>query len=373
MKIISIGPAHPLRGGIAKFNEALSATLIAKGHELKLFSYRYQYPAFLFPGTTQYTKEKPIVLLDIKNEIHSLNFPGWKISARKIYRESPDLVIVHYWMPFFAPVLSTILKYLKRRKLKIILLAHNLIPHEKQPGAYFFTKRLLRQLSGMVCLSDSVKEDAHSFKPDLPVKVFPHPVYNIYGERMDRQTALQELKLSSECRYLLFFGLIRKYKGLDILLHALPEITTKNLKLIIAGEFYENREIYDEIIDKYNLEDKLIIFDKYIPDSQVGLLFSSADLVVQPYRSATQSGVTQISYYFGVPMIVTNVGGLPEIVDHGKTGYVVPPEPHWIARAIDEFFSRNDREEIEKAVLEKKKEYSWEVFSNRLLEFVNEI
>jgi glycosyltransferase involved in cell wall biosynthesis len=373
LRIVSIGPAYPLRGGIAKFNEALSATLITKGHELKLYSYRYQYPAFLFPGKTQYTKEKPILLLEVKNEIHSLNFLRWKCSARKIYRELPDLVIVHYWMPFFAPVLSVILRYLKRRGVKIILLAHNLIPHEVQPGTHFFTRRLLKQLSGIVCLSVSVKEDALLIKPDLPAKVLPHPVYNIYGERMDKKMAMDRLGLSENYRYLLFFGLIRKYKGLDILLHALPEIATKNLKLIIAGEFYENREAYDEIIDKYNLEDKLIIFDKYIPDNQVGPLFSVADLVVQPYRSATQSGVTKISYYFGVPMIVTNVGGLPEIVDHGKTGYVVPPEPHWIARAIDEFFSRDDQEDIKKAVLDKKKEYSWEVFSNRLLEFVGEL
>ncbi|MGC9343259.1 MAG: glycosyltransferase [Bacteroidales bacterium] len=373
MKIVSIGPAYPLRGGIAKFNEALSATLVAKGHDLKLYSYRYQYPAFLFPGKTQYTTEKPIIQLDINNEIHSINFIGWKFSAAKIYYERPDFVIVHYWMPFFAPALSSILRFLKRRKIKIILLAHNLIPHEAQPGAAFFTKKLLNQLNGMVCLSLSVKEDAHHFRPNLPVKVLPHPVYNIYGEKIDKKTALEKLSLSANYRYLLFFGLIRKYKGLDILLEALPEIKAKGWKLIVAGEFYENREDYDELIDKYNLEDKLIIYDNYIPDNEVGVLFSVADLVVQPYRSATQSGVTQISYYFGVPMIVTNVGGLPEIVDHGKTGYVVPPEPHWIAKAIDEFFSRDDHDEIEEAVLEKKKEYSWEVFSNKLMEFVDEL
>lgn len=373
MKIVSIGPAHPLRGGIARFNEALSVTLVARGHDLKLFSYRYQYPAFIFPGTTQYTKEKPILQLSISNEIHSINFLSWKISAMRIYRENPDLVIVHYWMPFFAPVLGSILKYLRRRGIKIILLAHNLIPHEPQPGTMFFTKILLKQLTGMVCLSESVKDDAYKFRPDLPVKVLPHPVYNIYGERIDRDTALEELDLSPDFSYLLFFGLVRKYKGLDILLHALPLVQAKGWKLLVAGEFYENREEYDEIIEKYDLEEKVIIYDKYIPDKEVGLLFSVAELVVQPYRSATQSGVTQISYYFGVPMIVTNVGGLPEIVDHGKTGYVVPPEPHWIAKAIDEYFSRNDHEEIEKAVLTKKKEYSWESFSEKLMEFVREI
>lgn len=373
MKIISIGPAYPLRGGIAKFNEALSATLVAKGHDIKIFSYRYQYPSFIFPGETQYSTEEPILKLNIESNIHSMNFLSWKISAWKIYRDSPDLVIVHYWMPFFAPVMSSILKFLKNRSIKVILLAHNLIPHEKQPGTEFFTGRLLKQVHGMVCLSASVVEDAHFFRPNLPVKLLPHPVYNIYGEKVDRHEALQKLKLSDEHKYLLFFGLIRKYKGLDLLLHALPMVKEKGWKLIVAGEFYENREEYDAIIDKYSLEDKTIIYDKYIPDREVGLLFSVADLVVQPYRTATQSGVTQISYYFGIPMIVTNVGGLPEIVDHGKTGYVVPPEPHWIAKAIDEFYSRNDHDSMEKAVLEKKAEYSWEFFAEQLMKFVEEL
>ncbi len=373
MKIVSIGPAHPLRGGIAKFNEALSATLVAKGHDLKIFSYRYQYPSFIFPGETQYSTEKPIIQLDIKNDIHSLNFATWKISAWKIYKQSPDLVIAHYWMPFFAPVLGSILKFLKRRSVKVILLAHNLIPHEKQPGTEFFTRRLLRQLDGMVCLSASVIEDAHYFRPDLPVKLLPHPVYNIYGEKEDRKEALKKLGLDENYKYLLFFGLIRKYKGLDILLNALPKIKEKGWKLIVAGEFYENKEIYDAIIDKYSLEEKVIVYNKYIPDKEVGLLFSAADLVVQPYRTATQSGVTQISYYFGIPMIVTNVGGLPEIVDHGKTGYVVPPEPHWIAKAIDEFYARDDHEEMREAVLKKKEAYSWEFFTSQLIEFVNDL
>jgi glycosyltransferase involved in cell wall biosynthesis len=373
LKIISIGPAYPLRGGIAKFNEALSSKLIAKGNDIRVFSYRYQYPSFIFPGKTQYSTEGFLPGLNIVNDIHSLNFVSWKISAWKIYKESPDLVIAHYWMPFFAPVLGSILKLLKRRGIKTILLAHNLIPHEPQPGAEFFTRRLLKQVNGMICLSESVKEDAYSFRPSLPVKLLPHPVYNIYGERVDRVKALSALNLSADYKYLLFFGLVRKYKGLDILLRALPQVKEKGWKLIVAGEFYDNKEDYDALIDKYSLEDKVIVLNKYIPDKEVGMLFSLADVVVQPYRTATQSGVTQICYYFGTPMIVTNVGGLPEIVDHGKTGYVVPPEPHWIAKAIDEFYSRNDKEKMEHAVLEKKKSYSWDTFVEKMMDFIEEI
>ncbi|MBE0655020.1 MAG: glycosyltransferase [Bacteroidales bacterium] len=373
MKIISIGPAYPLRGGIAKFNEALSSALRDTGNELILYSYRYQYPSYIFPGKTQYSLDDPPPDLHIKSEIHSLNFLSWKPSARKIAKEQPDLVIVHYWMPFFAPCLTSILKVLKHRKIKTILLAHNLIPHERQPGTIFVTKGILKQLSGMICLSQSVKEDARFFRPGMPVEVLPHPVYSIYGELVNRKDALKKLNLTEDPKYLLFFGLVRKYKGLDILLHALPLVKFQNWRLIVAGEFYENREYYDEIIDKYNLEGKLTIYDKYIPDHEVGALFSIADLVVQPYRTATQSGVTQISYYFGVPMIVTNVGGLPEIIDHGKTGYVVPPEPHWIAKAIDEFFSKTDQEKMRKAVLEKKKEYSWESFARRMMDFISGI
>ena len=373
MKIISIGPAYPLRGGIAKFNEALSKTLREMGHDVTLYSYRYQYPAFIFPGKTQYsTDDSPPDLL-IKNEIHSLNFLSWKTTGNRILREVPDIIIVHYWMPFFAPVLGSILKYLKKKKVKIFLLAHNLIPHESQPGTKFFTKRLLKQIHGMICLSQSVKEDAHLFKPELPVEVLPHPVYSIYGDPISRKEALKKLNLKEDPKYLLFFGLVRKYKGLDILLHALPLVKNNEWRLIVAGEFYENREYYDEIIEKYNLEAKITIYDKYIPDHDVGALFSMAELVVQPYRSATQSGVTQISYFFGVPMIVTNVGGLPEIIDHGKTGYVVPPEPHWIAKAIDEYFSRNDRERMREAVMEKKKEYSWESFAGKMMHFIEEM
>lgn len=374
MKIISIGPAHPLRGGIAKFNEALSRALISGDQDLLIYSYKFQYPDLIFPGKTQFSDDPPPSGLDIRNEIHSVNIINWRLSAEKIIREKPDLVIVHYWMPFFAPALSSILRIIRKKGIKGILLAHNLIPHESQPAAEFFTRRLLKNINGMVCLSKSVREDAHRFRPDLPVRVMPHPVYTNYGEKISRAEAVKALKLSPDYRYLLFFGLVRKYKGLDLLLHAMNEMENREgWKLIIAGEFYDDREFYDEIIDKYTLENRVVIFDYYIPDKDVNLLFSVADAVVQPYRSATQSGVTQVSHYYGVPMIVTNVGGLPEIISHGKTGYVVPPEPHWIAKAIDEFLKREDLEDMRNSVYKKKEEYSWESFAQKLIEFVKEI
>jgi D-inositol-3-phosphate glycosyltransferase len=369
LKILSIGPAYPLRGGIAKFNETLCGNLQKSGHKVVLYSYKFQYPSFLFPGKTQYSEENRKINLKIENELHSVNFFSWKKTVNRIKEENPDLIIIHYWMPFFAVQLNFILRRLQSFNVKILLLSHNLIPHEKQPGTVYLTKTLLNGIDGLVCLSDSVKNDALQLRQDIQCLVQNHPVYDIYGEKLKRTEALKYLNLDSEYRYILFFGLIRDYKGLDLLLRAISGLKRDDIKLIVAGEFYGKKDIYTEIIQKENIKDRIILTDSFIPDSEVKYYFSIADLVVQPYKTATQSGVTQIAYHFGNPMIVTRVGGLPEIVEDGKSGFVVDTNPPAITNAINDFYQRDLFESFSLNVKKRKDEFSWDKFTKNLIDF----
>lgn len=373
MKILNIGPSFPIRGGIASFNETLSHKLLEKGNKLVNYSYRFQYPNFLFPGKTQYVKDGTPPALDIKSELHSINIFSWGSSFRKIQKEEADLIIIHYWMPFFAPQLIFLLRKLKRNKAKVILLTHNLIPHERQPGTRFLTRKLLKNVDGMISLSDSVRKDALVFRETLPTLVIPHPVYDLYGESMPKHEARSILHLEENTSYILFFGLIRKYKGLDILMRALPLLKDSKVKLIVAGEFYEPQEDYLTLVDDLGIKERVIFFGNFIANEEVKLFFSACDLVVQPYRTATQSGVTQIAYHFGKPMVVTRVGGLPEIVEEGKTGFLADVNENSLAEVVDHFFSLENRSTLEEKVLEKAKTLSWDSFSDKLLKFVGEL
>ncbi|MCF8381149.1 MAG: glycosyltransferase [Bacteroidales bacterium] len=373
MKILNIGPAFPIRGGIATFNETLSLKLKEKGHKVTNYSYRFQYPDFLFPGKTQYVVDGNSPDLDIKTELHSVNFFTWGKTVRNIIREEAEIIIIHYWMPFFAPQLIYFLRKLKHKPAKVILLAHNLIPHEKQPGSRFLTRRLLKNVNGLLSLSDSVKKDALNFRKNLPTLVIPHPVYDVYGKSVPEHEAKSRLNLEENTSYILFFGLIRKYKGLDILLRALPLLKHKKLKLLVAGEFYDSREEYMDLVEELGISDRVSFFGNFIPDHQVKLFFSASELVVQPYRTATQSGVTQIAYHFGVPMVVTRVGGLPEIVEEGKTGFLSEVNENSLALAIDQFFSLKDRRSMQENVLFKAKSFSWNCFAEKLLGFADEL
>ncbi len=374
MKILSIGPAHPLRGGIARFNESLAMHLQQDGNEVEIISYRFQYPALLFPGKSQYSNGEAPAGLRIDARIHSLSPFNWRRVSGEVIRRQPRLVIIHYWMPFFAPAMGYIAGRIKKKPgITVLLLAHNLIPHEHQPGTVFLTRRLLRNVNGLVALSGSVVRDAKKILPGLPAIVIPHPVYDSYGEKEDRATSLSHLGLSTGKKYILFFGLVRKYKGLDILLRALPLVKTEDLAVLVAGEFYDKKEEYLALADELNIRHMIILRDEYIPDDEVKYYFSAADLVVQPYRSATQSGVTQIAYHFEVPMVVSDVGGLPEIVEDGVTGFVVRPEPEEIAGAIDRFFFSPDKEKFIAGVRKRKKDFSWVSFTGRLLAFTGSL
>lgn len=363
---IIIGPAYPLRGGIANLNEALCDNFNKAGIKSEIVSFSLQYPGFLFPGKTQMETSVISHSFSIHTLINSINpFTWWK-AARFIKSKKPDYVIIRYWLPFMAPCLGTIARWVKSKNIKVISIADNVIPHEKRTGDASFTKYFINSCDAFVVMSEKVKEDILLFNKTKPVVCTPHPVYNIFGDAVSKQEACRRLNLDASYNYILFFGFIRKYKGLDILLEALPLLQSRNIKLIVGGEFYEPKKEYLDIIEKYKLQDNVIIADTYIPKEIVKYYFSAADVVVQPYRNATQSGVTQIAYSFNKPMIVTNVGGLPEMVTNGVSGYVTEANAKAIAQSIDEFYIANKKCEFEKGVEMEKRRFGWETFIEKI-------
>jgi len=374
MKIIIVGPAYPLRGGIANFNEALCRALIKAGHETKIYSFSLQYPSFLFPGKTQFDTGQGPGDLTIVTCLNSINPLNWFATANKIKAEKPDLVIVRFWLPFMGPCLGTVARRL-RKHVRVIAITDNVIPHEHRPGDKELTRYFIRSCQGFVAMSRAVLEDLSEFTSSEDKVFLPHPLYEQFGEKMERKAALQSLGLSESSRYLLFFGFIRKYKGLDLLLEAMSDerIRKAGIKLIVAGEYYEDAATYEEIIRKYRLEERVILQTRFIPADRVRCYFCAADMVVQPYRSATQSGVTQIAYHFERPMLVTIVGGLAEIVPDKKVGYVTEADPKSIADAIVDFYE-NKREApfIEQLKVEKKRFY-WSAFVEGLLDLYKKL
>ncbi|MHC1708003.1 MAG: glycosyltransferase [Bacteroidales bacterium] len=362
-KVSIIGSAWPLRGGgIATFNERLARAFMENGDSVSISTFSLQYPGFLFPGKTQYSDEPQPVDLDIKIRINSVNPLNWIQQGNIIKKERPDLVIVRYWLPFMAPCLGTISGIIrKNRHSKVIAIVDNIIPHEKRPGDRLLSSYFVNRVDGFICMSGNVLRDLETFDTKKPKKYCPHPLYDNYGEPMNKSEAIQLLNLDPAYKHLLFFGFVRDYKGLDLLLQAFADdrVIKLPVKLIIAGEFYSDPKPYFDLIEKYNLSDRLILRNQFIGDQDVRKYFSAADLVVQPYKSATQSGVTQIAYHFGVPMITTDVGGLAELVPHEKVGYVVNPQVREIADAIFRFFHENKASEFMANVQEYRKLFSW--------------
>lgn len=372
MRISVLGPAWPYRGGIAAFNERLAHQLQVEGHEVSIYTFTLQYPGFLFPGKTQYSEEPAPEDLNLERSLSSINPFSWILLGRKICKNAPDILIIAYWLPFMAPALGTVARLAKKNgHTKVIGLLHNLIPHEHRPGDKFFSRYFIGSIDAALSLSKQVLDEISIFNSQLPRLFSPHPLYDNFGEPVDRIEACEKLKLNPNVRYLLFFGLIRSYKGLDWLIEACAKsdaIRSGRYKLLVAGEFYGNESGYHELVDKLGVGNFIEWHSVFVPDSEVKYYFSVADIIVQPYKTASQSGVTQIAYHFQKPMIVTRVGGLPEIVPDGKVGYVVEPDPSAIAAGIDRFVT--EKPDFTEGLMQEKQKYSWSVLTENLLSLV---
>ena len=373
MRIVIVGPGYPIRGGLSVINEAMCRAFNNEGHEASIVTYKMQYPSFLFPGKTQLADGPPPEGLDIHVLMNSVNPVNWVGVAGKINKMKPDLVIFRQWIPFMGPSFGTISRFLDK-KIKIFTVVDNLYPHEKRPLDKFLTNYFLKTCDGFLTFSRTVKEQLE----DVYTKeiVFtPHPMDDNLGKPVPRAEACQYLNLKPENKYLLFFGLVRKYKGLDLLLQSIahPEIRELGIQLLVVGEFYDNPDDYFEIIRENGLEDIVQVTNKFVPVEDIKYYFSVADLVTQTYNSATQSGITQIAYNFNCPMLVTNVGGLSEYVPNGKVGYVVEKNTDEISAAIVDYFKNNRKEGFVSNVKEEKKKYGWDIFVKRVLEMYEKL
>ncbi|UEG49518.1 glycosyltransferase [Ferruginibacter lapsinanis] len=367
-KIIIIGPAHPLRGGLASYNERLAKEFSSQGHQVSIYTFSLQYPGFLFPGTTQFSTEPAPADIHIKVCINSVNPFNWISVGNELKKMRPDIIIVRYWLPFMGPCLGTILRKVKKNKhTKIVCIADNIIPHEKRIGDEAFTKYFVKPIDAFITMSEKVLKDLQLFAPTKPAKFVAHPLYDNFGEKISKADARKHLAIGNEQKIILFFGFIRKYKGLDILLDAVAKLQMADCKLLIAGEFYEDRKTYDEQIERLGIKGDLILRTDFIPDSEVKYYLCAADVVVQPYRNATQSGVTPLAYHFEKPMIVTNVGGLPSLVPDDKVGLIAEPNAESIAEKIKEYFDKGEAHFLPHLVEEKKK-YSWAKMSGSIIE-----
>lgn len=361
-KIIIVGTSYPYRGGLTAFNEHLARVLTSEGHDVEIYTFTLQYPDFLFPGKTQYSNGPAPTDLKIIRRVNSINPFNWLKVGKEIRRKRPDVLITKFWLPYMAPCLGTIERQVRKNKhILIVSILDNLIPHEKRFGDKMFVKYFVKSTDKFVAMSKSVLSDLSLFDIKKPRVFCPHPLYDNYGELLDKDEAKNLLGLEHETHYVLFFGIIRDYKGLDLLLESFADSRFKdlNVKLLVAGEFYSNEEKYTELIHNLNIGERLHLNTFFIPDSEVNRYFSACDIVAQPYRTATQSGVTQIAFHFLKPMLVTNVGGLAEIVPDGKIGYVVEPDVKQITEALVDYF-QNDREaEFSEKITEEKKKYAW--------------
>jgi len=371
-KVIIIGPAHPLRGGLATFNQRLAKQFIDEGHECSIVSFSLQYPSFLFPGTTQYSTDTAPSNLTIHTLINSVNPFNWLNIGIKLKQWKPDLIVVRYWLPFMGPALGTILRQVKKNHhTKIVCIADNVIPHEKRIGDVSFTKYFLKSPDAFVTMSEKVLTDLRKFT-DRPAQLVQHPLYDNFGEAISKIEARNFLGLNQNEKIILFFGFIRQYKGLDLLLKAMTneKIKKQNIRLLVAGEFYEDEKPYLQLIQENGLQERLILKTNFIPDSEVKYYLCSSDCVIQPYKNATQSGVTPLAYHFEKPMIVTNVGGLPSLVPNEKVGLVCEPEPASIAEAILKFYQLGEQFFIPNLRIEKQK-YSWSKLTTAIFALSN--
>lgn len=377
MNIIIVGTAHPYRGGLAAFNERLALQFQKEGHHVEMYTFTLQYPGFLFPGKTQFTNDPAPAGITISRKINSCNPFNWIKVGKQIRNKKPDMVVFAYWMSFMAPCFGTIAKQIhKNHKTRCIGLIHNMIPHEPNVLDKYLPPYFVKQMDGFTTLSHTVIKDIDQFdKHNKPKSWAPHPIYDHYGELIDKIEARKQLGLSADGKYVLFFGFIRDYKGLDLLIDAFGDLRLQDMgvRLLVAGEFYGDPQPYLNRIRSLDISDIVILHNDYIPDNKVNLYFRACDIVAQPYKTATQSGVTQVAFHFERPMLVTNVGGLPEIVPDGKIGYVVNPDAQDIADALVRYYKENKEEEFTAGVREEKLKYGWDRMTAAVLNSYSQI
>ena len=374
-KIVIIGPAFPLRGGIASFNERLAKELNLNDYEVVIYSFSLQYPSFLFPGTTQFSTGNPPENIDIRILINSINPINWISIGLNLKKIKPDLILVRYWLPFMGPSLGTIIRIAKSNHFsKIICIADNIIPHEKRIGDNIFTKYFIKPIDAFVTMSEKVLNDLMSLGNKKSAIQIPHPLYDNFGSSVSKVEARNHLKLPTDSKIMLFFGFIRKYKGLDLLFEAMADKRIKDLgiKLLVAGEFYQDSKPYLEMIDKLGIKDSVILHTSFISDDEVKYYCCASDVIVQPYRNATQSGITPLAYHFDKPMIVTNVGGLAKMVLDRETGLIAEPNADSITEHIIEYFNLGEQHFLPNLQVQKNK-LSWNSFSRSVLQLYEDL
>lgn len=367
-KLVIIGPAWPLRGGLSAFDEKLATTFSNKGVNSSIETFSLQYPALLFPGKTQFTERPAPKHIKINAGINSINPFNWIKMGLQLKQAKPDLIIVRFWLPFFGPCLGTILRIAKWNKhTKVISIVDNMIPHEHRLGDKTFTRYFANAIDGFLTMSDKVSKDVKLFS-HKPVLMSPHPIFEHFGNSITKVEARNLLNLPPTDKIVLFFGFIRKYKGLDLLLKAMatPIIKKLGIKLMVVGEFYEDATVYHALIKELSIEDMVILHNEFVPDEEVKKYVCSADFIIQPYKNATQSGVTPLAYHFEKPMLVTNVGGLADTVPNNKVGVVVEPNVDAIAEGISMLYEKGASYYIPN-IIEEKKKYSWETMANNFL------
>ncbi len=366
MNIIIVGTAYPLRGGIAHYNALLYRELSRK-HTVHIITFKRQYPSFLFPGKTQNETGGELLNVPAEALIDSINPVNWFTVAKEIRRRKPDLIIFKYWLPFFGPCFGTIARLAKKgTSTRVLFICDNVIPHEKRPGDSVFTRFAFNAVDYFIVQSDAVEHDLTMFCRHAHYRKVAHPVYNIFGEPIEKREARKRLGITAN-RVVLFFGYIRKYKGLHVLLDSMNLLKDAGIHLLAVGECYGDEHVYHDRVNALHLEETVTLVTDYVPNDRVGLFFSATDAVILPYLSATQSGIAQIAYNFDRPVIASRVGGLAEVVVDGKTGLLVPPDDvPALAQTIRKFFEDGNEEDFRTNVQEEKKKYTWEAMSRAI-------
>ncbi|MBC7187178.1 MAG: glycosyltransferase [Calditrichaeota bacterium] len=371
MKIVIVGTAYPLRGGIAHYNALLYRTLRDRGHQVHVISFKRQYPALLFPGRTQQDTGEETIPIHAEPLLDSIGPVSWLRAALRIRQHAPDLVVFKYWMPFFAPCFATVAFLSKLLcAARVVYICDNIVPHEGTRLDVPLTRLALAFVDHFVVMSHTVQQDLLRFVPHADFRHVPHPVYSIFGDPLPKEEARRRLGLGSG-NLILFFGYVRAYKGLHVLLQAMPEVLRQTpVRLLVAGEFYSDKSTYLQLIEQLGISSAVTIMDEFIPNQDVKLYYSAADVVVLPYLSATQSGIVQIAYHFNKPVITTDVGGLPDEVVHGATGFVVPAnDPKALASAIVSYFAEKKEHSFAEQIAQHKRRYSWDRLAEAIESF----